>query len=104
MSLSKFPLGTVTTTFFANLALQRSGQKASDFLNQHKNCKWGEITPEERYQNDEIVKSKEKCNKQILSAYTTTFHENIWIITKFEKNSITTTILLPREFESLVKK
>ena len=98
---SIFPLGKIKVTFFAGLALQRSGQQSSEFLNLHRNKNWGEITAEEKQLNDQIVKSKNKTNKKILSAYVTSFNKIIWIVTRFEENSIETTILLPREFDYL---
>ena len=100
-SKSKFRIGKVKTSFFAKLCLGRAGQKASDFLNLHKTCDYGEITPEEKYRNDQIVESQNKTNKQILSVYTTSFNETIWIITRFDQNNSMTTILLPREYDHI---
>ena len=97
-SQSQFRIGKVTVTLFSKIALERAGQKASDFLNLHKNGNWGEITPEEKRQNDQIVESQNKTNKQILSAYTTDFNEMIWIITRFDQNGSSTTVLLPHEY------
>ena len=102
---SKFNLGKTTVSFFAQLALERAGQQSSEFINRHKNCDWGEITPEEAELNDQVVNSKNKNNKQILSAYTTTFQEEtIWVITRFDQNGSKTTILLPREYDIIFKK
>ena len=102
---SEFNLGTIKTTFFAQQALSRAGQQASDFLNLHKQANWGEVTTEESQKNDQVVKSKDKTNKQILSAYTTTFNEEtIWILTRFTQNGSTTTILLPREYDIIFEK
>ena len=98
-SQSKFRIGKVTITLFAKLALERSGQKASDFLNLHKTCNWGEITDEEKHRNDQIVESQNQTNKQILSAYTTDLNDTIWIITRFDQSNSMTTILLPREYD-----
>ena len=98
----KFSIGKLTITLFAELALERAAQKAEEFLSMHKNCKWGEITNEEKQQNDQIVSSKNKTNKKVLSAYVTEFHECIWIVTDFGKKQ--TTILLPHEYEIIFKK
>ena len=101
----KFNLGRIKVSLFAKLALQRSGQNIKEFLNRHnKNCNYGEITTEEKQLNDEIIKSKNRTNKQILSAYITEMHETIWIITRFEKNNKnSTTVLLPEEYDLLFK-
>ena len=98
-SQSQFRIGKVTVSFFAKLALDRAGQKASDFLNLHKNGSYGEITDEEKHRNDQIVESLNKMNRQILSAYTTDFNEVIWVVTQFDQNNSSTTILLPHEYD-----
>lgn len=99
-SISKFDIGKITVSFFAKLALQRAGQKASNFLNLHKQCNYGEITLEEKHNNDQVVRNKNKNNKQILSSYTTSFNETIWIVSRFENDKSTTTVLLPHEYDS----
>jgi hypothetical protein len=104
MSKSKFNLGKITVSFFCQQALSRSGQKYLEFLSLHENCVWGEITKEEAQKNDQIVKNNNKIGKQILAAYITSFHETIWIVTRFEENNCTTTVLLPREYEIIFKK
>ncbi len=103
-SQSQFRIGKVTITLFAKLCLDRAGQKASDFLNLHKNGNWGEITPEEKRQNDQIVESQNRTNRQILSVYTTELNEIIWIITRFDQNGSSTTVLLPREYNIIFGK
>ena len=103
-SKPKFRIGKLTITLFAKLALERAGQKATDFLNLHKNSNYGEITPEERKHNDVVLKSKNRNNKQILSVYTTDFNETIWVVTRFDQNNSITTILLPREYDIIFGK
>ena len=98
-SQSQFRIGKVTITPFSKLALDRAGQKGSDFLNLHKTGNWGEITDEEKHRNDQIVESQNKMNRQILSAYTTSFNEMIWIVTRFDQNGSSTTVLLPHEYD-----
>lgn len=100
MTNPKFNLGEVTITFFAQLALERSGQKADEFLNQHKRGRWPEITAEEEKQNNTIIESKDG---KILSAYITSMEEIIWIVTVLRKNGTQTTVLLPREFDLIEK-
>jgi len=95
-SKSKINLGEIIISFFASKALERAGQSAGEFLSLHKNCNWGEVTAEEKTQNDENVKNKEG---KILSAYVTTFNEFLWVTTDLSKEE--TIVLLPREFDLL---
>ncbi|MBI9060245.1 MAG: hypothetical protein JEZ01_20935 [Labilibaculum sp.] len=96
----KFNLGKITITLFAKLSLERSGQKAEQFLNLHKKGNYGEISAEEKQCNNEIIENK--ANKKVLSAYTTEFNEIIWVVTDLLEN--TTTVLLPREYDFIFDK
>ncbi len=93
----KFNVGKITITLFAQLALERSGQKIDEFLNQHKKGIWGEITKEETEENEKTVISKNRNGKKIISSHVTSFQEYLWIITEFSKNM--TIVLLPHEYE-----
>lgn len=97
--IPKFNLGKTTVTFFARLAIERSAQDVEKILNQHQKGNWGDVTPEEKKQNDEIVKGKDK-NKKILSAYETEMSEIIWIVTDLGKRQ--TIVFLPHEYDIVV--
>ena len=93
----KFNVGKITITLFAQLALERSGQNADEFLEKHKKGIWGEITKEETEENEKTVISKNRNGKKIISSYVTSFNEYIWFITDFSENK--TIVLLPGEYE-----
>ena len=102
----KFETGKLSVSPFAEIALERSGEQVKKFVFMHQNKNYGEITPEEKEQNDEIVNSNNRAGKQILSAYSTSFWgELIWVVTRFDQhNNPSTTVLLPQEYKSIFQK
>ena len=95
---NKVELGEIEVSYHAQVALERSGQQAEEFLARHKKGDWGEISREEKKNNNDIIEKKITKIRRIMSAYSTSFwDEIIWIITEPDKNK--TTILFPCEFD-----
>ena len=87
-----FPLGQVVATPGALAALQKAEQEPLEFIDRHVNGDWGDLYPEDRQENDFSVTNE----LRILSAYTTSAGDRIWIITEGDRSA--TTILLPSEY------
>ena len=92
MARAKFLLGQIVATPGALRALEEAGQGAVEFLSRHQHGDWGELTEEDKKENEFSLLN----DLRILSAYTLTTGERIWIIT--EANRSATTILLPEEY------
>ena len=88
----RFALGRVVATPGALRALERAGQLPAEFLDRHVNGDWGEVPEEDKQENEFSVQH----GFRILSAYTTSAGEKIWIITEADRSY--TTILLPSEY------
>ena len=87
-----FPLGVVVRTQGGVRALQEAGQGPQAFLGRHVRGDWGELDERDRQKNVFSVQH----GFRILSAYTTSAGERIWIITEADRSA--TTILLPDEY------
>ena len=87
-----FPLGHVVATPGALQALEAAGQQPSVFLNRHSRGDWGEVNDEDKRVNEFSLRN----GFRILSAYTTTAGDKIWIITEADRSA--TTLLLPEEY------
>ena len=97
MKIPKFPLGQVVATPGALEALASAGHEPSEFLDRHIAGDWGELTQDDREENERSVKE----GFRILSAYPLSDQTKIWIITEAEGddgNRQATTILLPEEY------
>jgi hypothetical protein len=92
MTTARFPLGQTVATPGALQALADAGQSPLDFLRRHQHGEWGDLTEEDKMENEFSVRH----NFRILSAYTLTTGVKIWVIT--EANRSATTILLPEEY------
>jgi hypothetical protein len=87
-----FELGRTVATPGALQALEAAGQQPAQFLDRHASGDWGEVNDEDKRENDFSVRE----GFRILSAYTTSAGEKIWIITEADRSA--TTILLPEEY------
>jgi hypothetical protein len=87
-----FPLGQVVATPGALRALERAEQQPAEFLDKHSAGDWGELDEEDKKENDFSVRN----GFRILSAYTTSAGDKIWIITEWDRS--VTTLLLPSEY------
>ena len=88
----RFPLGRVTATPGALRALEKAEQLPAEFLDRHVSGDWGDVPEEDKQENEFSVEH----GFRILSAYTTSSGEKIWIITEADRSY--TTILLPSEY------
>src|SRR5262245_47125962 len=87
-----FPLGQIYMTPGALEALEESEQGASEFLHRHQSGDWGEMSEEDKQENDFSVDKR----LRIFSAYRTSKGEKLWVITEADRS--VTTILLPGEY------
>ena len=88
----RFPLGRVVATPGALRALEKAEQVPNIFLDRHVNGDWGDIPEADKQENELSVEQ----GFRILSAYTTSAGEEIWILTEADRSS--TTIMLPSEY------
>jgi hypothetical protein len=88
----RFPLGRVGATPGALRALEQAEQLPAEFLDRHVNGDWGDVPEADKQENEFSVEQ----GFRILSAYTTSAGEKIWILTEADRSA--TTILLPSEY------
>lgn len=89
---AKFTLGQIVATPEALEAIARAGQSPLDFLRRHANCDWGEVGPLDAKENEFSLKN----GLRLLSAYTTSDGQKLWIITEADRS--VTTLLLPENY------
>jgi hypothetical protein len=87
-----FRLGRMFITPGAQEAVMESGQTAFEFLRRHQTGDWGEVSAEDREENELSLKE----GFRLLSAYRTTDGTKIWVITEADRSA--TTLLLPSEY------
>jgi hypothetical protein len=90
--MTRFPLGRVVATPGALSALEKAEQLPAEFLDRHVNGDWGDVPEADKQENELSVEQ----GFRILSAYTTSAGDKIWIITEADRSY--TTILLPSEY------
>ena len=88
----RFPLGQVVATPGALSALEKAEQHPAEFLDRHVNGDWGEVPDADKQENELSVEQ----GFRILSAYTTSAGDKLWILTEADRSA--TTILLPEEY------
>ena len=88
----RFALGQVVTTPGALQVLQKAEQEPSEFLDRHVNGDWGDVTDADKQENEVSIEQ----GFRILSAYTTSAGDRIWVLTKADRSA--TIILLPEEY------
>jgi hypothetical protein len=87
------PLGRVVGTMGALAAFAGAlDEDMNTFLTRHANGDWGEVNEHDRRANEYALEQ----DLRVLSAYTLSSGERIWIITEADRSS--TTILLPEEY------
>jgi len=87
-----FSLGRIVATPGALRTLEKAEQQPAEFLDRHVNGDWGEVLEEDKRENEFSVQH----GFRILSAYTTTAGDKIWLLTEADRSF--TTILLPSEY------
>src|SRR5204862_5083965 len=73
-------------------ALKKAGQQPGEFLTRHVNREWGDLSDEDRKENDYSLEH----GFRLLSAYRTHPGDKLWIITESDRS--VTTLLLPEEY------
>ena len=91
MAEPKFPLGRVVVTEGAQAALERSGQRAADFVTRHSACDWSDMDPQDAASNLRAIKR----GGLIRGAYWTSEGETLWLITTPDRSQ--TLVLIPEE-------
>jgi len=87
-----FELGQIVATPGALAALKKAGQQPGEFLTRHVNREWGDLSDEDRKENDYSLEH----GFRLLSAYRTHAGDKLWIITESDRS--VTTLLLPEEY------
>jgi len=88
----RFPLGQTCATPGALESLSDAGQDAAQFLSRHQSGDWGDLSDEDKRENEFSVDKE----LRIFSAYHLSDGTKIWIITEADRSA--TTILLPSEY------
>ncbi len=78
-----FELGQILATPGALAALQKAGQEPHDFLGRHVACDWGDLSDEDRKENDYSLEH----GFRLLSSYRTNAGEKLWIITESDRSA-----------------
>jgi hypothetical protein len=79
-------------TVGAQAALEAATEEPVELLARHQSGDWGEMPPEDARENELSVKQ----GFRIMSAYTLSSGEKVWVITEADRSA--TTILLPDEY------
>jgi hypothetical protein len=87
-----FELGRIVATPGALQALEAAGEQPTEFIDRHVSGDWGELDEEDKRENEFSLRN----GFRILSAYTTSAGDKIWIITEADRSA--TTFLLPEEY------
>ena len=88
--VSLFPLGRVVATPGALDAL--APEEPIALLRRHQSGDWGEVDGHDQRANNRALKD----GTRVLSSYTTSGGEKVWIITEADRSS--TCLLLPSEY------
>ena len=82
-NITRFRLGQTCMTRGAQAALEEAGQSPSEFLRRHSEGDWGELSDEDRKENEFSVEH----GFRILSAYATSKGQRVWVITEADRSS-----------------
>ena len=88
----RFSLGQVVATPGALSALEKAEQLPAEFLDRHVNDDWGEVPDADKQENERAVEQ----GFRILSAYTTSAGDKIWILTEADRSA--TILMVPEEY------
>jgi hypothetical protein len=92
VSRTKFEPGRIVATPGALEAFRQSGDEPLTYLQRHLAGDWGDVDEHDRRENELSLQH----GWRILSAYTLSDGEKIWIITEADRSA--TTFLLPAEY------
>ncbi len=87
-----FPLGRLVATPKALEAVAESGERIETFLARHSTRDWGDVSEDDRKENDLSVGK----GFRLLSQYKLPTGGRLWIITEGDRSL--TTVLLPEEY------
>jgi len=87
-----FDLGQLVATRGALAALEKTGQTPMEFLSRHVTGDWGELSEEDRKENQFSLER----GFRLLSSYRTNAGDAVWVITEADRSH--TTLLLPDEY------
>lgn len=88
----RLPLGQLVATPAAVAALSAAGVSVYLLLNRHARGDWGELSDEDRQQNELAVTT----DQRVLSSYLLSNKQKVWIITEADRS--VTTVLLPEDY------
>lgn len=88
----RFALGQILATPGALDALESAGQHPTDLLNRHVAGDWGDLSDEDKAENDFSLDKQ----LRIFSAYILSNGVKVWVITEADRSA--TTLLLPEEY------
>lgn len=89
---TKFPFGQLVATLGALHAFENAGESALPYLQRHLAGEWGDVDEHDRAENEYSLQH----GFRLLSAYTLSNGERVWIITEADRSS--TCLLLPEEY------
>jgi hypothetical protein len=87
-----FDLGQIVATPGALAVLEKAGQGPGEFLTRHSNREWGDLSDEDRKENNYSLGH----GFRLVSSYRTNAGDKLLIIT--ESDRTVTTLLLPQEY------
>jgi len=73
-------------------ALEKAEQLPAEFLDRHVNGDWGDVSEADKQENEVSIEQRFR----ILSVYTTSAGDRIWILTEADRS--VTTMLLSSEY------
>ena len=88
----KFSLGKIVATPGALAALEEAGETPASLLDRHAAGDWGDLCREDHAENELSLKE----GFRLLSAYTLSTGERIWVITENDRS--VTTLLRPVDY------
>ena len=91
-SIALFPLGQIVATPGALEALDHAAINVADLIKRHQSGDWGNVPPSDAEENLRSIEN----GWRILSSYTISEDQNLWIITEADRS--VTTLLLPEEY------
>jgi hypothetical protein len=89
---TKLPLGRIVATPGALRALDEAQESAAALLKRHQHGDDGDLHPDDKLANLQAL----RAGMRVLSAYTLSTGERIWIITEADRS--VTTLLTPEEY------
>jgi hypothetical protein len=89
---ARLTLGRLFATPAALEALRDANVSVSDLLARHLNGDWGDLTEDDRRQNDLALET----GLRVLSSYSISGNVKVWVITEWDRS--VTTVLLPDDY------